>query len=144
MTAFQTPVSQDMPHFPAEQWTARLLEAGSLLGDEVQWTSALAAPKTTPSSRSRQPRGPTGMREFLREMGRRQQAEDDVRNARLAMAWISENTQRYAGRWVALRGNFLLAEGDTAAAVYAQVANLADPPFVVKLEVNDQRPFAGW
>jgi hypothetical protein len=140
MTPLQTPVSQDMPRLPGPRCSTRVTEAGSLLGDEVQW---IRMPDIGPPFASLQNRRPAGVREFLRNLENRRQAIDELQVARLAMVWISENEERYAGRWVALRGNVLLAEGDSAGSVYAQVANLDDPPFVVKVEVND-RPFAGW
>ncbi|HEY2467769.1 MAG TPA: hypothetical protein VGI45_07995 [Terracidiphilus sp.] len=56
--------------------------------------------------------------------------------------WIQANRKRYAGRWVALLGATLLAEGDSARVVAQASAGAASTPLIVYLE-NDP-PFAGW
>ena len=69
---------------------------------------------------------------------------NESHNAALAMRWLTENGNLYQGKWVALRGNVLLAEGDSAKAVYAQVSASENPPFIIKVDVVQQEPFAGW
>ncbi len=60
-----------------------------------------------------------------------------------AMAWLAENRERYAGKWIALQGAELIAVGDTGKEVYAQVAGQGVPPLVIRVEEEDP-PFAGW
>jgi len=57
--------------------------------------------------------------------------------------WLAENSCKYAGRWIALEGDQLLAEGATAKEVFLEVENLATPPLVIQVSTDDL-PFAGW
>jgi hypothetical protein len=57
--------------------------------------------------------------------------------------WLVKNGHRYAGRWIALDGDQLLADGATAKEVFAIVENLPTPPLVVQV-AEDDLPFAGW
>lgn len=57
--------------------------------------------------------------------------------------WLAENRNRFLGRWVALQGNVLLAEGATAREVFQQVAGQELPPLVIRIDSEDL-PFAGW
>ena len=63
---------------------------------------------------------------------------------RMELAWLREHRRQYAGRWVALRGNDLLATGDCAREVYEQIADRNDTPLVVQVEPTPEQPFAGW
>ncbi len=57
--------------------------------------------------------------------------------------WLAENGHKYAGRWVALEGDQLLAEGATAKEVFSKVEGQATPPLVIRVAADDL-PFAGW
>ncbi|MBL8218686.1 MAG: hypothetical protein JNL62_05635 [Bryobacterales bacterium] len=57
--------------------------------------------------------------------------------------WLRQHRQSYAGKWVALEGNELLAVGETAREVFAQVRGRSEPAFVVQIE-DEEQPFAGW
>jgi len=70
---------------------------------------------------------------------------EKMARANLAMQFIATNRQRYAGRWIALSGDTLLAEAATAREVYAAIAGAREPvPLVVKVEPVDEPPFGGW
>lgn len=57
--------------------------------------------------------------------------------------WLRDNRARYAGLWIAIEGDELLAAGPLAKDVFAQVAHRADPPLVMQIE-SATSPFAGW
>jgi len=57
--------------------------------------------------------------------------------------WLTENGGKYAGRWIALQGDQLLAEGATAKEVFSKVEGQTTPPLVIRV-VADDLPFAGW
>jgi hypothetical protein len=63
---------------------------------------------------------------------------------RLEFRWLALNRQQYAGRWVALDGNRLLAVGDSAREVYAAIASDEVTPLVTRVEPEDEVYFAGW
>jgi hypothetical protein len=59
------------------------------------------------------------------------------------LRWLGTNGQAYAGQWVALQGERLLAAGPDAREVFFKVRHLSPPPLVI--QVQEQRlPFAGW
>ncbi len=57
--------------------------------------------------------------------------------------WLRDNRARYAGLWIAIEGDELLAAGPLAKDVFTQVAHRADPPLVMQIE-SATSPFAGW
>jgi antitoxin (DNA-binding transcriptional repressor) of toxin-antitoxin stability system len=63
---------------------------------------------------------------------------------RTEFKWLALNRRRYAGRWVALDGDRLLAVGDSAREVYAAIANQRQTPLVTRVEPDDELYFAGW
>jgi len=73
--------------------------------------------------------------------------EDIVNGAereRTEFRWLALNRERYAGRWVALYGDQLLAVGDSAQEVYAAITNRRQTPLVTRVEPEDEVYFAGW
>ena len=59
--------------------------------------------------------------------------------------WLAKNRAAFAGQWVALSGDRLLASGLNASEVYAKPRALGvDVPFVAHLNADDDLPFAGW
>ncbi len=60
-----------------------------------------------------------------------------------SLEWLSKNRRQYAGQWIALQGDKLLATGRTAKQVYSQVLGQQSPPLVVKIDAEDL-PFGGW
>jgi hypothetical protein len=60
-------------------------------------------------------------------------------------AWLEAHRREYAGQWVVLEGDTLVAHGEEAKAVFAAVdqAGVIDPLYV-HLEPADELPFAGW
>jgi antitoxin (DNA-binding transcriptional repressor) of toxin-antitoxin stability system len=63
---------------------------------------------------------------------------------RTEFKWLALNRERYAGRWVALEGDRLLAVGDSGREVYAAIANQGRTPLVTRIEPEDEVYFAGW
>ena len=59
------------------------------------------------------------------------------------MKWLAENRSAYAGRWIALDGDRLLAVGDTSKEVFSQLTNCIEPPLVTRID-DEALPFAGW
>jgi hypothetical protein len=71
-----------------------------------------------------------------------QRARRDER-FRQEMNWLAANKRRYAGRWIALEGEHLLAVANTSREVFSQLPANATPPLVIFLDEEDL-PFAGW
>lgn len=81
----------------------------------------------------------------LRRLADPERAQSDGRDrTRLEFEWLAENRERYAGRWVALDGNSLLAVGDSGREVYAAVADHQGTPLVTRVESEEELYFAGW
>ncbi|PYP87584.1 MAG: hypothetical protein DMF61_09510 [Blastocatellia bacterium AA13] len=58
------------------------------------------------------------------------------------MKWLDEHRQEYAGQWIALKGDRLIASGASAADVYAEADSAGiDQPLITR--VDDLIPFAG-
>jgi hypothetical protein len=77
---------------------------------------------------------------FLALLQQRAQRE---RQTRQEMKWLAENGRRFAGRWIALEGEQLLATGATSREVFSRVAGRAQPPLVIRID-EQELPFAGW
>jgi len=62
------------------------------------------------------------------------------------LRWIAEHQEEYAGKWVALDGDVLLASGSSAREVYEVVDRLtgATIPLVVQIQPKNSLPFGGW
>lgn len=60
-------------------------------------------------------------------------------------AWIAAHREEYAGKWVALLGDQLIASGDTSEDVFARARAAATqyPPLVTRIE-RATLPFGGW
>jgi hypothetical protein len=78
--------------------------------------------------------------EKVAKLGERAQK---ARNFQEEMKWLAENRHKFLGRWIALQGQKLLAEGSTAKEVFAKVADQKTPPLVVQI-IEEELPFAGW
>ncbi len=59
------------------------------------------------------------------------------------LSWIHRNRGRYAGKWVALAGNTLLATGDSAREVFDAAKGADVTPLIQYIE-GETLPFAGW
>jgi len=68
---------------------------------------------------------------------------ENNRQVEQEMHWLAENRDRFAGKWIALKGENLLAVGATAKEVFAKVADQNPPPLVIRIDAEDL-PFAGW
>jgi hypothetical protein len=100
---------------------------------------ALWLPTATVRHMEGGPRVAQAALEQIRVLHRKQETR---RREQEEAKWIQANRKRYAGRWVALLGATLLAEGDSARVVAQASAGAASTPLIVYLE-NDP-PFAGW
>lgn len=60
------------------------------------------------------------------------------------MRWIKEHRHEYAGQWVALDGDQLLAHGMNAREVFEAARQHTAEPFFAHLEPADALPFGGW
>jgi len=60
------------------------------------------------------------------------------------LEWLASHRKNYAGKWVALRGSHLLASGPDAREVYSKVRHLSPPPLLMRVEEEQDLPFAGW
>ncbi len=72
----------------------------------------------------------------------------EAERAQAEKRWLAENSDKYAGQWVALDGSRLLAHGDDAQSVYrtsrAALAGSDRVPLVVLVQSADALPFGGW
>ena len=60
------------------------------------------------------------------------------------MEWLNEHRAEYAGRWVALSGEHLIAHGASAKEVYAAADTAGvEQPFVTRVDDPHAPPFAG-
>ena len=63
----------------------------------------------------------------------------------LERLWLVEHGSAYAGQWVALSRDRLLASGDSATEVYRVARSKGvSAPFVVFVDAEEELPFAGW
>lgn len=86
--------------------------------------------------RARPPRGPV-IHDVVAKLAESEQLSRELR-------WLHENRSRYAGRWVALRGEQVLAVGGSAPEVFAAVRDETETPLVIQVEPPQRFPFAGW
>ena len=72
------------------------------------------------------------------------QSSEPVNERREEMLWLAKESASYAGEWVALDGNRLVAHGPKLAAVSAaaRAAGVVEP-FFASVPDNDL-PFGGW
>jgi hypothetical protein len=77
------------------------------------------------------------LKDVVEEVVRRQRDAQEMR-------WIADHGAAYSGRWIAIAGNRLLAEGNTAKQVYDAIRGSHEHPLVVKIEAADKAPFGGW
>ena len=64
----------------------------------------------------------------------------------MELRWMADHQEEYAGKWVALDGDTLLAAGSSAREVYEAVDRLngVSIPLVVQIQPKDSLPFGGW
>jgi hypothetical protein len=61
-----------------------------------------------------------------------------------SLRWLQENREKYAGQWVALDGDRLIASGPTAREVYSKAkAEGVEIPFVELVTERESGPFTG-
>ena len=73
-----------------------------------------------------------------------QTTESDANASDPEGRWLSEHGPEYAGKWVALKGNRLLASGQDAVKVHQEACQLADLPLIVQIPESEKPPFGGW
>jgi len=74
--------------------------------------------------------------------GLHERAQKD-RQFQQEMRWLAENRHRFSGKWIALKGEYLLAVGTTAKEVFSKVADRNMLPLVIRID-EEELPFAGW
>ncbi len=87
----------------------------------------------------------------LQELGFKTRYADEPTQKRVQPAgdsdaelrWLAANGHAYAGQWVALQGERLLAAGSDAREVFFKVRHLSPPPLVMQVQEKGL-PFAGW
>ena len=61
-----------------------------------------------------------------------------------SLKWLHENREKYAGQWVALDGDRIIASGPTAKEVYSKAkAEGVEIPFVELVIEQESGPFTG-
>ncbi len=72
------------------------------------------------------------------------ESAEPVNERRFELDWLAKNGSAYAGQWVALDGNRLIAHGQKLADVSAKArdAGIAEPLFASV--PDDDLPFGGW
>ena len=69
----------------------------------------------------------------------------DVKYRKREYQWMKEHGDEYAGQWVALEGDCLIARGSSARQVLAEADKVgAKLPFIARVESPDDLPFGGW
>ena len=61
----------------------------------------------------------------------------------LETRWLSQNRQRFAGQWIAIVGDRLVATSTLATEVFALTRGMDPRPMIMQIEHEDL-PFAGW
>jgi len=135
--------SQDFGLFPEPKVDSRDKNE-SLLGDPGIQGIKFPVARFSFRRESGQRAAATGIRVLADISEARRRARTMVDLARREFGWLSENRLRYAGQWVALDGDILLAVGDTAAEVYAAIVAYPGTPLVTRVEPAEQMPFGGW
>lgn len=124
-----------------ESW--KIVPLSSVDSSPFEYQNAVLRAVWLPMARSRPvEHGPTNARQALEQIRALHRKQEARRREQEEAEWLRLNRMRYAGRWVALLGANLLAEGDSATVVAQASAGAASTPLIVYLE-NDP-PFAGW
>src|SRR2546427_1134361 len=66
----------------------------------------------------------------------RQRAQRDTKFQQEAK-WLAQNKHLHRGRWIALDGDRLLAEGENSKEVFSKVSELPVPPLVLRIEEEE-------
>lgn len=135
-------VSQD---FPDEIVVARSQERpASLLGEWSVQTSSLKQVVYPAVRYSDQVRERHRHRRLTKSVVDSLRAQARGTRAGRELHWIALHRPEYAGQWVALVGERLVAHGNSGKEVFAAVAHLAEQPIVVKIDEAERLPFGGW
>ena len=61
------------------------------------------------------------------------------------LRWLKEHRSEFAGKWVAIEADRLVAVGDDAQEVFRAAGQaVASRPLVIQVQAPDQLPFGGW
>jgi len=143
MPNMQALISQDVPSWSTGNHVFPLVPVennDSFLDNALSQTTGLARRRLTIASHKRF----RHVRELLAAIERRQRLARSAERTRLEMQWLSEHRVEYAGQWVALIGEILLAAGRSAREVCEAVRNAPELPLIARVEPPNQFPFAGW
>lgn len=71
-------------------------------------------------------------------------SQADANRSAKSLRWLYENREEYAGQWVALDGDRLIASGSTAKEVYSKAKTEGvEIPFVELVTDRERVPFTG-
>lgn len=87
------------------------------------------------------------VRQWLEEKSQPNISEDwqiKAAGSAKSLRWLNENRQQYLGQWIALDGDRLIANGQSAKEVYAKAkAEGVKIPFVELVTEEENTPFSG-
>jgi plasmid stability protein len=68
-----------------------------------------------------------------------------IKDRALEVEWLQKHRDEYAGQWIALDGEKLIASGDDLKQVVSTARRLGVPDaLMIRVELNDALPFAGF
>ncbi len=71
--------------------------------------------------------------------------EGEVQRRKQHIQWVKDHQAEYAGKYVALNGYCLVAEGDSYPEVYEAVRKIGiEKPFITQVFAPDSVVFGGW
>jgi len=97
------------------------------------------------------PNDQLALADFLTENAKRAISEKPSENGntdkfrRREQEWIEKNRIEYAGQWVALDGDILLAHGADGKKVHTEAqAKGVKTPLMHRVSIKETQPFGGW
>ncbi|MGH9915468.1 MAG: DUF5678 domain-containing protein [Pyrinomonadaceae bacterium] len=71
--------------------------------------------------------------------------ESAIVDCKREQRWLDEHGSKYAGQWVALNANRLVAHGFDGLEVYNKAKRSGvESPFLIQVEKADELSFGGW
>jgi len=130
------------PFFQREEWS--FSPAPSVTSSPFEYQRAILHAGRLPitkshSSERHNPRNAELALEQIRALHRKQESRQLEQEE---AEWIAANRMCYAGRWVALLGGVLIADGKSARVVAEASAGAPSTPLIIYIE--NELPFAGW
>jgi len=70
---------------------------------------------------------------------------DELDEFLLEHSWVENNREQYAGKWVAVKRDVLVASGNSAKEVFDAARSMGvELPLIVRVEPPRDVPFSGW